>query len=402
MSTFAPISTPLPSAHPADLGLCPLRTQALLQVLQREIDSRRLPGAVVLLARRGRIGLFEALGVQDPATGAPMAKDAIFRLFSMTKPMVSVAAMRLMEQGRLLLCDPVAKYLPEFANQQVAVERDGLVTLQPVLRPATIQDLLRHTAGLTYEFAGDSAVQRLYREHKINQRMAGRDSAASSRALAALPLMYQPGSVGEYSRATDVLGRVVEVISGQSLGVHLAENLFSPLGLTDMAFHVPADRRQRLARGFEHDPDGGVPLVLPPVTEPPAMESGGGGLLGTAADYARFLQFMLNKGELDGVRLLGPATVDYMTTDHLGKIPARDTLLEAGEGFGLGFAVRTALGQTPVPGSVGTYYWSGMGGTSFFVDPSRDLLALMLIEAPNQRAYYRQLFRNLVYTTLLD
>jgi CubicO group peptidase (beta-lactamase class C family) len=182
----------------------------------------------------------------------------------------------------------------------------------------------------------------------------------------------------------------------------LAEHLFAPLGLTDMAFHVPPERRQRLARGFDHDPDGGVPLVLPPVTEPPAMESGGGGLLGTAADYARFLQFMLNKGELDGVRLLGPATVDYMTTDHLGKIPARDTLLEAGEGFGLGFAVRTALGQTPVPGSVGTYYWSGMGGTSFFVDPSRDLLALMLIEAPNQRAYYRQLFRNLVYTTLLD
>ena len=378
-------------------GFHPLRRNALLQTLQAEIDRGRLPGAVVVLARHGQVNCFESLGVQNPATGEAMKKDSIFRLFSMTKPIVSVAIMRLLEQGRLLLSDPVAQYLPEFVNQQVAIERNGIVTLVPVTRPSTIQDLLRHTAGLTYEFSGESAVQRLYIKHEINQRMAGRDSAASSQALAAIPLMDQPGTVGEYSRATDVLGRVVEVISGQSLGLHLSEHIFAPLGMTETRFYVPPSQQHRIAQPFDHDPDGGLPLTLPPVDVPPSFESGGGGLLGTAHDYARFLQMMLNRGELDGVRLLAPHMVDFMTCDHLGNIPGRDSLIEAGEGVGLGFAVRTARGQTPVPGPVGTYYWSGMAGTSFFVDPTNNLFAMLLIQAPNQRAYYRQLFRNLVY-----
>jgi CubicO group peptidase (beta-lactamase class C family) len=276
------------------------------------------------------------------------------------------------------------------------------VTLEPVTRPATIQDLMRHTAGLTYEFSGTAAVQRMYYEQKLNLRQPGRDLAGFTQALAAIPLLDQPGRIGEYSRATDVLGRLVEVLSGQTLGDYLADKIFAPLGMVDTGFFVPDAEQARIAEPFDHDPDGGVRMTMSNIRVQPSMESGGGGLVSTAGDYARFLQCLLNRGELDGMRLLGPRTVDYMTADHMGSIPARDNLLEPGEGFGLGFAVRTALGQTPVPGSVGTFYWSGMAGTSFFVDPAQDLFAIMLIQAPNQRAYYRQLFRNLVYATLMD
>jgi CubicO group peptidase (beta-lactamase class C family) len=313
----------------------------------------------------------------------------------MTKPIVSVAVMMLMEQGKLLLTDPVAKYLPEYARQKVATLTDGAVHLQDVRQNATVQDLLRHTAGLTYEFMGSAPAQRQYAQVRIGSR--DRTNAEFSHELAALPLMFEPGSAWEYGRATDVLGRVVEVISGQSLGLHLSEHIFAPLGMTETRFYVPPSQQHRIAQPFDHDPDGGVPLTLPAVDVPPSFESGGGGLLGTAHDYARFLQMMLNRGELDGVRLLAPHMVDFMTCDHLGNSPGRDSLIEAGEGFGLGFAVRTARGQTPVPGPVGTYYWSGMAGTSFFVDPTNNLFAMLLIQAPNQRAYYRQLFRNLVY-----
>jgi CubicO group peptidase (beta-lactamase class C family) len=394
--------TTLGFADPGALDLCPQRVQRMRAILQDEVERRRVPGAVWLLARRGRIGVFDALGVQDPATGQPMARDAIFRLYSMTKPIVSVAAMMLMEQGRFLLCDPVERYLPEFAGQQVAVEHDGVVTLQPVQRPATVQDLLRHTAGLTYEFSGASAVQRMYRERRLDRRVAGRDNAKAIGLLAAVPLMFQPGSVGDYSRATDVLGRLIEVWSGQPLAEFLRREVFEPLQMPDTGFHVPPAQQARIAEPFPVDPDGAPLTPMLDVREPPALQSGGGGLVGTAMDYARFLQMLLQRGVLDGVRLLGPRTVDYMTCDHLGSIPANPSLLEPGEGFGLGFAVRTQPGVTPVPGSVGTYYWSGMGGTSFFVDPARDLFAVMMVQGINQRSYYRQLFRNLVYATLLD
>jgi len=393
---------PLESADPADLGLCPQRTSRLRAIVQDEVDRQRVPGAVLLLARRGRIGLFDALGVQDPAGSAAMQRDTIFRLYSMTKPIVSVAVMMLLEQGKFLLCDPVQKYLPEFANQQVAVERDGIVTLQPVLRASTVHDLLRHTAGLTYEFSGESAVQRMYRERHVNFRAPGMDNAAATQLLAGIPLMFQPGSVGDYSRATDVLGRLIEVWSGMGLGEFLRRHVLEPLGMHDTGFFVPPAKYSRIAQPFARDPEGAALAPMFDVCEPPLLESGGGGLVGTAMDYARFLQMMLNRGHLDGVRLLGPRIVDYMTCDHLGAIAANASLLEPGEGFGLGFAVRTSPGVTPVPGSVGTYYWSGMGGTSFFVDPARDMFAIMMVQGINQRSYYRQQFRTLVYATLLD
>lgn len=392
---------PLPPAELADLGLSPERMRHLVSVFQADVDRGRLPGAVLVLARHGRIALMEGIGRIDPAREAPMGRDAIFRIYSMTKPIVSVAVMMLIEQGRLKLADPVHVHLPEFANQQVAVQAPTGVTLRPVQRPATVQDLLRHTAGLTYEFLGDSSVQQMYRRDNMGSR--GRTNAEFSQVLAALPLMFEPGSVWAYSRATDVLGRLVEVITGQTLSEHLQQAVLAPLGMVDTAFAVAPADHHRIAEAFAHDPDGGVPMRLIDPRETPALHSGGGGLMSTAADYARFLQFVLNKGELGGVRLLGPRTVDFMTADHLGPIPGNDpSLLPPGHGFGLGFAVRTAAGLAPIPGSVGTVHWSGIGGTSFFVDPTEQLFGIFLAQAPNQREHYRALFRTLAYAALVD
>jgi CubicO group peptidase (beta-lactamase class C family) len=349
---------PLPAALPDEVGLCPQRIARLLAVLQSEIDEKRLPGAVVLIARHGKVALFESLGEQNPQANTLMAADSIFRIYSMTKPIVSVAVMMLMEQGRVLLSDPVSKYLPEFAAQQVAEMGEGSseFTLRTPNRPATVQDLLRHTAGLTYEFMGNLPVHKHYAQARIGSRH--RSNAEFSEALAALPLLVDPGSAWEYSRATDVLGRLVEVVSGQALGIFLKEKILQPLGMHETAFSVPPAHQGRIAEPFAHDPDGGVPMMMIDIRLEAAMASGGGGLTSTASDYARFLQFMLNKGELDGVRLLGPRTVEFMTADHLGDIPVNSAgiasnLLPPGHGFGLGFAVRTSAGLAAVPGSVG-------------------------------------------------
>jgi len=385
----------LPHALPTDVGLCPERTQRLMDVLRREVASGRLPGAVAMVARRGKIALFEAVGQQDPGTGTPMTTDSIFRIYSMTKPIVSVAVMMLVERGQLLLSDPVSRWLPEFSNQQVATASG----LEQVRNPATVQDLLRHTAGLTYEFLGDSPVQRQYGAVKIASRE--RSNEEFCQTLAAVPLQFQPGSVWAYSRATDVLGRLVEVVSGQALGDFLQTDILTPLGMVDTGFWVLPDQEHRIAEPFAHDPDGGVPMKVLEPRQVPAMEGCGGGLMSTAMDYARFLQCLRNRGELDGVRLLGPHTVDFMTADHLGSLPSDGTLLPPGHGFGLGFAVRTQLGLSPVPGSVGLYYWGGIAGTTFFIDPALDMYAMLMIQAPKQRDYYRPLFRDLVYAALL-
>lgn len=392
--------TLLQRTSPQDGGLLPDRVQTLRSVLQDEIDRQRLPGAVALIARGGRIGLFESFGRLDPAGSQAMGEDAIFRIYSMTKPLVSVAILMLMEQGRLLLSDPVTRFLPEFAGQQVSVESGGVAGLERAQRVPTVQDLLRHTAGLTYEFLGASAVQRAYAQERIGSRE--RSNRAFSQALAAIPLAYQPGMVWEYSRATDVLGCVIEAVTGQTLGAALQQMVLGPLGMVDTAFAVPQKDHHRIAEPFAKDPDGGIAMRVLEPRETPGMESGGGGLMSTAMDYARFLQCMLNRGELDGVRLLGSRTVDFMTADHLGSIPVRGDLLPPGHGFGLGFAVRTAAGLSPVPGSVGLYYWGGIAGTTFFVDPKEDLFAMLMIQAPNQRDYYRPLFRSLVYAALSD
>ena len=375
-----------------------------MAVLQAEVDKQRLPGAVALIARHGQVALFDSVGALNPATGEAMTLEARFRIYSMTKPIVSVAAMMLMEEGRLLLADPVARFLPEFAAQQVASLVNGELKLRPATRPATVHDLLRHTAGMTYEFLGSTPVQRQYTQLRIGSRERG--LTEFTQQLAGLPLVFDPGSAFEYSRATDVLGRVIEVVSGQTLQAFLQERIFEPLAMPHTAFSVALDHHELIAEPFARDPDGGVQMRVIDVRADAALASGGGGLTSTAADYARFLQFMLNRGELGGVRLLGPRTVDFMTTDHLGDIgvfsAGSRSLLPPGHGFGLGFAVRKHLGVAPVPGSVGTYFWGGLAGTSFFVDPALDLFAILMLQAPNQREYYRMLFRDLVYAAIMD
>lgn len=394
----------LADALPQDMGFCPQRIERLCAVLQDEVQRKRLPGAVAFVARQGRVVLNQAFGYQDPATGNPMRTDSIFRIYSMTKPIVSVAAMMLVEQGKLLLGDPVSRYLTEFARQQVARSEDGSVKLQAVRQGATVQDLMRHTAGLTYEFLGAGPVHRQYAQSRIGSR--DRSNEAFAQELAGLPLLFEPGSAWEYGRATDVLGRVIEVVSGLTLGEFLQTHIFEPLGMTETGFSVPGDRHHRIAEPFARDPEGGIAMKVFDVREAASLQSGGGGLASTASDYARFLQCMLNRGQLDGVRLLGSRTVDFMTVDHLGDMPvfspASRALLPQGHGFGLGFAVRKEAGRANVPGSVGSYFWGGMAGTTFFVDPAEDLFAILMLQAPNQREYYRMLFRSLVYAALID
>lgn len=370
----------------------------LRSVLQSHVDRGRIPGAIAVVALGGHVECFEAVGSLDPQAGTPMAADAIFRIYSMTKPMVSLAALMLAEEGRLQLTDPVADFLPEFGSQQVAVEEGAGVRLVPACRPATVHDLLRHTAGLTYEFLGDSAVQRQYRDARLADR--SRSNAEFCKVLAALPLAHQPGACWEYSRATDVLGAVLEVVTGQSLAMLLRERLFEPLGMKDTAFSVPAGQWHRIAQPLARDPDTGEAVTLLDVRKVPAFESGGGGLVSTADDYVRFLRLLRNQGRFEGMRLVSRKTVEWMTADHLGAIPVRHDLLPPGHGFGLGVAVRTAAGLAAQPGSVGQYFWSGIGGTYFLVDPAEDLFALLLLQAPNQRIHYRNLFRHLVYAAV--
>ncbi|HWS75753.1 MAG TPA: serine hydrolase domain-containing protein [Quisquiliibacterium sp.] len=393
-----PASPSLPLADPYDLGLSPAQLTRMSDAFRAEIDRGRLPGAVLLVGRKGRVGWFESLGMADPVRRTPMAHDTIFRIYSMTKPIVSLAVMMLVEEGRLLLDDPASKYMPEYAAQKVGVERNGRLELVPVERDATVQDLLRHTSGLAYEFTGESAVQKKYIELRVGSR--SKTNAEFSEQLASLPLMHQPGAQWEYSRSTDTLGRLIEVVSGQSLGAFLAERILDPLGMVDTAFHVPPDKQHRLAEAFETDPDSGASVRLLEVRDAPRFESGGGGLVSTAIDYARFLQMLDNGGTLDGVRLVGRKTLEWMTADHLGGIPSHSTLLPPGHGFGLGFAVRLQPGIDTTPGSVGQYFWSGLAGTTFWVDPLEELFALLLVQAPNQREYCRTLFRSLVYAAL--
>lgn len=395
----------LPFGSAKELGFCPQRTRRLVEVLQSEVGTARLPGAVALIARHGQVLLCETVGQQDPTAGIPMALDSIFRIYSMTKPIVSVAVMMLMERGQLLLSDTVAQHLPEFEDIKVTTHVDGhAVQRRPKVAP-TVQDLLRHTSGLTYEILGAEPIQRQYAQAQLATR--DRTNREFSHALAALPLMFEPGTVWEYSRATDLLGALVEVVSGQTLGAFLQDNILGPLAMVDTSFVVPPDKHHRIAQAFEKDPDGGIAMRLIDVRQPVAMEAGGSGLASTAADYARFLQCLLNGGELHGQRILSTATVRYMTADHLGDIPVHRVgrsgeLLPPGHGFGLGFAVRTHEGVAAMSGTKGLYFWGGIAGTTFFVDPAKDFFALMMIQAPNQRDYYRPLFRNLVYAALLE
>jgi CubicO group peptidase (beta-lactamase class C family) len=394
-----PQTPPLPQAKPESLGLSPARLQRMSDAFKREIDKGTIPGATIMVARKGQIGWFDALGRQSPAASAPMAHDSIFRIFSMTKPIVSVGIMMLSEEGHFLLSDAVAKYIPEFANQQVGVENNGKLDLVPLKRPMTIQDLLRHTSGITYDHTGNGLVQQLYQQTRLRSRKI--TSAEHAALVASLPLKCQPGAEWNYSRSTDILGRIIEVVSGKSLSAFLTERILAPLQMTETAFQTGEANAGRLAEPFPTDPWSGDKVALFNMLEKPVMESGGGGLVSTTMDYARFCQMLLGGGTLDGVRIIGRKTLQLMASDHLGPhVKIEGDLMPPGHGFGLGFAVRTQGGIAPFAGSVGQFFWSGMGGTFFWIDPVEDLFAVFMSQGPGQRQYTRTLLRNLVYAAL--
>ncbi len=393
-------ATPLPFCKPEDVGLSSAALSRLSTAFQDRVARGHVPGAVALVARHGKVAYFEAFGAQDPISGAPMTKDSIFRIYSMTKPLVSAGVMMLWEEGRLLLSDPIEKYLPALASPKVAAIEGETMRLVATNRSITVQDLLRHTSGLTYEFRGTTPVHKAYIEAKVSRlRQTNEDQVAT---LGSLPLLHQPGTHWEYSRSTDVLGRLIEVIAGQSLGEFLQERICGPLGMTDAGFSVPEKHHKRVAEAFAKDPDTSTDVNLLDVKRTAVFESGGGGLAATAMDYARFCAMLLNNGRLDSTRLLGRKTLELMTSDHLGSIPSNPELLPPGHGFGLGFAVRISAGMAPFPGTVGNYYWSGAAGTSFWVDPAERLFAVLMIQAPVQREHYRLLFRDLVYAAIAD
>jgi CubicO group peptidase (beta-lactamase class C family) len=404
--TSAAWAEPLPRAQPADVGLSAERLDRVGRVFRSEIEKGRIPGAVAVVARKGRIAYFESFGVRDPATGAPMGKDAIFRIYSMTKPMTSVAVMMLQEEGRLVLTDPVSKFLPQLTKLQVAVERKdpgtGQITfdLAPAAREITIQDLLRHTSGFAYGSRTRNArVKELYAKEGVDARDL--TNAELVDRIAKVPLAHQPGAAWEYSRSTDVLGRLVEVVAGVPLGRFFEERIFVPLKMADSGFFVAAAKLGRVAQPFAKDPATGDKISLIDVTTPPKYESGGGGGVSSTDDYVRFAQMLLNGGRLDGARLLSRTTVAFMTSDHLGRIS--DTLRTPGYTFGLGFRVRKDVGLDGQSGSIGEYGWAGAGGTYFWVDPKEELIGILMTQAPGpSRTYYRQLFKELVQQALVD
>jgi CubicO group peptidase (beta-lactamase class C family) len=317
----------------------------------------------------------------------------------MTKPIVSIGIMALLEDGHFILNDPVAKFIPEFANQRVGVENSGKLDLVAPVRPMTIQDLLRHTSGIISDTTGSGPVQLLYQKSGARNRKI--TNAEHATLIANLPLMCQPGAEWNYSRSTDILGRVIEVVTGKSLGAFLTERILAPLQMTETAFHTGEENAGRLAEPFPVDPWTGEKVQLFDMLEQPVMESGGGGLVSTTMDYARFSQMLLNGGALDGNRIVGRKTLELMASNHLGpKVKVESPLMPAGHGFGLGFAVRTDQGMAPFPGSVGQFFWSGMAGTFFWIDPKEELFAVFMMQGPGQREYIRSLLRGLVYAAV--
>jgi CubicO group peptidase (beta-lactamase class C family) len=389
-----------------EAGFDPARLQRIGARLRRYVDDGLLPGWTFVLARDGQVVLVESYGERDIEAGAPIDPDTIFRAYSMTKPITSVAALMLWEEGAFELKDPVAKFVPSFADARVW--RGGTFlkpVTDPIVEPMAIWHLLTHTSGLTYGFVASHSVDELYRRA---------DLAAVCDHLAALPLLFQPGAEWAYSHATDVLGRVVEVASGLPLDQFFTERIFRPLGMVDTAFSVPESEQGRLAALYTPDPVTLQARRLDTMgrnaVEVPTFLSGGGGLVTTAADYHRFAQMLANRGELDGVRLLGSRTVRYMASNHLpdgadlsafGRPLFAETTFD-GVGFGLGVSVTIDPVKAKVPGSVGEFGWGGAASTAFWVDPIEDMSAVFLTQLlPSSTHPLRSQLKLLVHQALV-
>jgi CubicO group peptidase (beta-lactamase class C family) len=391
-------------AKPETAGLSSVRLKRVTEAMKSSVDNGHAAGALGMIARRGKLVYLETNGMADTAAGTPVRPDTIFRIYSMSKPITSAALMMLYEEGKFTLKDPVSKYIPEFAGLQVLEEDPAGNRMVKPARPMTVQDLLRHTAGLTYGAFSKSAVDTMYGEVQP-LRAAGLDDFITR--MAKLPLRFHPGTRWHYSVAVDVQGKLIEVLSGQRFDRFLAERIFAPLGMNDTGFSVPAAKRARFAAMYSPRKEGkGLELAPPEMSRGYLDEglkffSGGGGLVSTAPDYLRFCQMMLNGGELDGVRLLGRKTVELMTADHLGDIPGRDGL---GYGFGLGVAVHQDRSRSGLNGSQGEYNWGGLAGTRFWIDPAEKMIGIYMIQVlpPRVSPDPGDLFKQLAYQAIAD
>ncbi len=398
----------LPVAKPESVGMSSERLKRIEPLIQKYVDDGKLAGVVSLVARKGKVVHFAKFGKADLETNREMQLDTIFRIYSMSKPITSVAVMMLYEEGRFLLDDPVSKYLPEFKQTQVFADTsNGEVRTKPQKREFTVRQLLSHTAGLTYGFFSNTVVDSLYRENHV---LSGEVTLADfTKKLAEIPLLMQPGEAWYYSVATDVLGRFVEAVSGQTFDQFLQERIFEPLQMSDAGFFVPKDKHARLASMYELNKDGKLAVSEmdgkgAAFQSKPTGFSGGGGMVATTSDYLRFSQMLLNGGELDGARILGRKTVELMTMNHLpGKLLNGFSSGRNHAGFGLGFRVVVDPAQTQIVGSNGEYSWSGMANTYFWIDPEEELIGLLMMQfLPFGYYKIRQEFQVLTYQAIVD
>jgi len=405
---------------PEEVGLSSSRLGRITDHLQRYIDAGKLAGTLTLVARRGKIAYFEPQGHLEIERTRPVTEDAIFRIYSMTKPIVSVGLMMLWEQGRFQLDDPVGKFIPSWRDQRVFVGGNHPAwKTTPVERPMTIRDLLCHTSGLTYGFMERTNVDAAYRKLGVGDRTrAGYTLRDMIDELAALPLEFSPGTRWNYSLSTDVVGYLIEVISGQRLDAYLREHVLQPLGMTDTSFVIRAEQVTRFAANYQRQADDGLKLIDDPVNSlyrDGGFFSGGGGLVSTAPDYFRFTTMLLNQGELDGVRVLGRKTVELMTLNHLADGQDLTTLAQpgmftetayGGVGFGLGFSVMQSPARAQISGTPGEFAWGGAAGTAFWVDPVEQMIVVFMTQImqmglPSPYPIRREL-RTLTYSAVIE
>ena len=422
LATTQALAQPLPTARPESVGMSAERLDKITSVFQKEVADKKLPGAVVMVARKGKLVYSQAFGSLNNAAGGAMAVDSLFRIYSMTKPLASTGLMMLVEDGKVQLTDPVSKFLPSFKNPMVSVPGYDPVfngvsfKLVPANREPTVQDLLRHTSGLAYgELTKNTLVRDAYIKAGVFKPTLDFDArtltgAEMADGLGRAPLAQQPGTAWEYSLSVDVQGRVVEAVTGKRLGEFLQERLFSPLRMADTGFSVPAAKAGRLAEPFAKDPATGVDNKLVDVSQMPGNDSGGAGGVSTAGDYLRFCQAMLNGGQLDGARILSRSTVQLMTADHLGPVlsaaavnPGALLMGVPGYTFGLGFMVRQGDGIAGVHGTAGEFMWAGYAGTFFWAEPKEQICAVYMTQAPSPlRAFYRRAIKDLVAQAIND
>ena len=392
----------IPRAKPHEVGLSAERLDRITEALSADVERGHLAGAIGVVARRGKIAYWKAVGMADIEAKRPMNDDAVFRIYSMTKPIVGVALMTLFEEGKFALRDPVKAYLPELGGLKVLAGGKE----SPLSREMTVQDLMRHTAGMTYG-GGDSAVDKMYRD--LNVLGGNRSVDDFVQKLAKIPLKHQPGSAWEYSVSVDVQGRLIEVLSGQDLATFLRERMFGPLDMRDTGFTVPPDKTDRFVQMYSQTKDkkGIEPSPASRSTGYYDYESrwysGGGGLVSTTRDYLRFCQMLLNGGELDGKRILSRKTIELMTTDHVKGIRRASSTLGPGYGFGLDFAVHIDMAESGLNGSLGEYNWGGLAGTIFWIDPKEEMIGLYMIQMlPPRFSDSRTQFKRLAYQAIAD